>query len=92
MAHEMTKIKETANAHMRRDLAAGGKWACVCEACSGMRSLTGMDKVMEVRPLVRDIQAVEDQLQGLPEGAERDAVLEKYYALHDQLAEVMAQA
>jgi hypothetical protein len=91
MDHEMSKIKATANAHMRRDMAASGKWACGCEACTEMRSLTGMDKVMEVRPLVREIQQIEDQVQGMPEGPAREALLEQCYALHDKLAEIMAQ-
>jgi hypothetical protein len=27
----MSQINATANAHMRRDIEGGGKWACQCE-------------------------------------------------------------
>jgi hypothetical protein len=46
MADNMSQISATANAHMRRDIEAGGKWACQCEACHELRSLIGMEKVL----------------------------------------------
>ena len=87
----MTEIKATASAHMRRDLETGAKWACECEACGQIRSLVGMEKVLEVRPLVRAIEQVSAQLDGLPPGPERQRLLEEYLGLHDKLAEVMAE-
>jgi len=87
----MSQIKATANAHMRRDIEAGGKWVCECEACHGIRSLMGMEKMLDVRPLVRDIQQAMEQLQGLPDGPERRILQQRYLTLNDQLADVMAK-
>ena len=86
MANEMSQIKVIANAHMRRD---GDNWACTCEACHAIRSLMGVDKVLAVRPLVREIQLIEDRLPDLTDGPEKSALEEQYRKLHDQLAEVM---
>jgi hypothetical protein len=91
MINEMSQIKATANAHMRRDIDAGGKWACECEACHGIRSLMGMEKMLDARPLVREIQQIKGQLHGLPDGPEIRSLQEKYFKLHDQLADVMAK-
>jgi hypothetical protein len=91
MATEMGKMKATANDHMRRDIEAGRKWICECEPCREMRSLVGMDKLLDVRPLVREIGDIEDQLNGLPDGPEMRTLLEKYLALHDKLADAMAK-
>jgi hypothetical protein len=91
MAGNMSQINATANAHMRRDIEAGGKWACQCEACHELRSLIGMEKVLNVRPLVREIEQTEKRLQPLPDGLERRSLLELYLKLHDRLAEVMAK-
>lgn len=88
MSTEMSRLKETANAHMRRDLAAG-EWTCACEACHGIRSLMGMDKVLLVRPLVRELQDLEDRLGETPAGAEKDRLHAEYLKLHDRLAAVM---
>jgi hypothetical protein len=87
----MSRIKATANEHMRRDMEGGGKWICACEACRELRSLVGMDRVLNVRPLVRAIRQTEEQLHGLPNGSERQILLDKYFKLHDQLADVMAK-
>jgi hypothetical protein len=91
MADNMSQISATANAHMRRDIEAGGKWTCQCEACRELRSLIGMERVLEVRPLVREIEQTEKRLKPLPDGLERQSLLEHYLKLHDRLAEVMAK-
>jgi hypothetical protein len=91
MALEMSLLKTTANAHMRRDLEAGGKWVCECEACRAIRDLVGMEKVLEVRPLVREIQLLEGRLDGLPDGPQRRSLLEQYLELHDKLADAVAK-
>ena len=49
MINQMDQFKATANAHMRRDMEAGWKWVCQCEACKQIRSLIGMEKTLEVR-------------------------------------------
>ena len=87
----MKDIKETATAHMRRDLEGGGTWACQCDACFNFRSLVGMEKTLEVRPLVRAIEQAGSQLDGLPPGPERQRLLEEYLGLHDKLAAVMVE-
>jgi hypothetical protein len=87
----MKEIKTTASAHMRRDLEAGGKWMCRCEACAQLRSLVGVEKVLDMRPLIRAIEQTEAQLDGLPPGPERQRLLEQYLELYDRLAEVMAE-
>ena len=91
MVTEMSQIKATADAHIRRDLALTRKWICECGPCREMRSLVGMDKVLDVHPLIREIGQVEDQLRDLPEGPEMQALSEHYLSLHDQLAEAMAK-
>jgi hypothetical protein len=91
MSNSMKEIKETATAHMRRDLEVGAEWACQCEACVNFRSLVGMEKTLEVRPLVRAIEDMSAQLDGLPPGPERLRLLEQYLGLHDKLADVMAE-
>jgi hypothetical protein len=87
----MKEIKATASAHMRGDMEAGAKWTCQCEACANFRSLVGMEKVLEMRPLVRAIEQLDAELDGLPPGPERQALLERYFGLHDKLAEVMSE-
>jgi hypothetical protein len=87
----MSRIKATASAHMRRDVALGRKWICVCDSCKEFRALVGMAKVLEVRPLVREINEIEDQMQAAPDGPELQAHLQRYEAIHDQLAEMMAR-
>ena len=91
MAHEMSQFRATANAHMRRDLEVGATWSCQCEACGHFRSLVGVEKVLDVRPLVRSIEQMSAQLDGLPPGPERQVLLEQCFRLHDQLAEVIAE-
>jgi hypothetical protein len=87
----MKEIKATATEHMRRDLDAGAKWTCQCEACVQIRSLVGVDKMLDVRPLVRAIEQMSTQLDGLPTGPERQRLWEQYLRLHDQLAAVIAE-
>lgn len=90
MTNAMSEIKATATAHMRNDLETGAKWVCDCEACANIRALIGLDRTLEVRPLVRAIQDAGGRLETLSPGPERTAVLEQYLGLHDKLAEVMA--
>jgi hypothetical protein len=87
----MKEIKATATDHMRRDLDAVGKWVCACEACVQVRSLVGMEKVLGMRPLVREIEYLSSQLDELPAGPERQQVLERYLGLHDKLADAVAE-
>jgi hypothetical protein len=92
MAHEMSQLRATANEHLRRDTDAGGKWVCSCQACHQIRSLVGMEKTLEVRPLVREIEEIEQQLVGLQDGPEKRSVLNRYFKLYDQLADLMAKS
>ena len=87
----MSQFHETANAHMRSDMEAGGKWVCDCEACRQMRSLIGMEKTLDVRPLVREISEIEEQLRGTLDDPERRTLLDRYFKLCDELADVMAK-
>lgn len=91
MAETMKQFKQTANAHMRRDMEKGGKWVCNCEACHEIRSLLGMDKMLGIRPLIRELQDISAQLEGMPEGEERSRLVQQYQNLHDRLAEEMAK-
>jgi hypothetical protein len=91
MADQMGQFKATADAHLRRDLEAQGKWTCDCEACRAIRSLEGVDKVVAVRPLVREILKTEDRIEELPDGAEKQGLVELYHNLHDKLADEMSK-
>jgi hypothetical protein len=87
----MMEIKATATEHMRRDLDAVAKWVCMCEACIQVRSLVGVEKVLGVRPLIREIERMSTELDGLPAGTERERLFEQYLGLHDQLATAIAE-
>ena len=91
MTDQMSQFKATANVHMRSAVEAGRKWDCACEACGEIRSLMGMEKTLEMRPLVREIQALENRLDELQEGEEKSTLRERYLTLYDQLAAVMAK-
>jgi hypothetical protein len=94
MSEAMNQFKATAQAHMRRDLEVGTQWICECEACRGIRSLVGMEKMLDVRPLIREIQETEDRLKQLPDGSpgrEKQRLQEHYLKLYDRLAEEMAK-
>ena len=91
MEHDMVHLKELANDHMLRDIEAGGQWVCECEACRDIRSLIGVEKMLEVRPLVREVQEVEERLHDLPEGPEKRIMQSQYVYLQDKLAEVVAK-
>lgn len=91
MAQGMSQVKATAYAHMNRDMKAGGTWACACEACESHRALVGMDKVLAIWPLVRDIEAVGRQLDGLPDGPEQRVLQERYHQLYETLATTVAR-
>ncbi len=91
MPSVMTQMRTVANAHMKHNMKAGRKWVCECEDCRGLRSLVGVHKMLAVRPLVREIADVEEQLGELPHGQETSELLGRFLALHDKLADVMAQ-
>lgn len=76
---------------MQRDIEAGRKWTCECESCHEIRSLVGMEKMLEVRPLAREIRQIEDQLQSMPNGPEMQDLMQRYLALYDKLAAVVAK-
>jgi len=88
---QMGQFKATANAHMQRDLKAGPKWVCTCEACPAVRSLVGMDKSLGVGPLVRQIRDLEERLDQAPDARARQSLLDRYFRLYDQLAEEMGK-
>jgi hypothetical protein len=87
----MTEFKATASEHLSRDLEAGGTWVCACEACTHMRSLSGVQKMIAVRPLVRAIEQTAALLEGMPPSPDRERVLRQHLELHDQLAAVMVR-
>lgn len=89
--NEMSRMKEAVRAHVQRDLGSIGQWICKCEDCNEMRSLIGVQKMFDVRPLVREISGIENRLSDMPEGAERGALTQEYLLLLDQLADVMAK-
>ena len=91
MTPTMSQIKATANAHIRRDVLLTRKWICECDACREMRSLVGIEKLFDVRPLVREIEQIEAQLGTSPEGPEMESLLEQYLLAYDKLAEAMAK-
>jgi hypothetical protein len=87
----MKEFKATATEHMRRDLDAVAKWVCACEACVQVRSLVGVDKMLEVRPLIREIERLGAELDSVPPGPDRQQLFERYLALHDKLAAAIAE-
>lgn len=89
--HNMSEMRATANEHIRRDMEAGRKWTCQCQDCHEVRSLIGVEKTLDVRPLVRKILRLEEQLEKMPDGPDMQAVLDEYLKAHDELAEVMAR-
>src|SRR5262245_15127762 len=91
MPSEMSKFREIVEAHMLRDEQENGKWTCDCEACVHMRSLTGIRKALDVRPLVREIRQTEERFEQLPDGPERKRLEEHFFNLHDRLASVIAK-
>jgi hypothetical protein len=91
MNDSMRELKETATAHMSRDMKAKRKWLCTCEACREIRALMGMDKLLGVWPLVRTLERMEEQLEKLPEGEEKQALRAQCEAAYDQLAREMAR-
>jgi hypothetical protein len=94
MPDAMNEFMATAHSHMRRDIqlgGAGGKWVCECEACREIRSLVGMEKMLRIRPLVREIEETEERLEGLANGFEKQRLQEQYLKLQDKLADEMAK-
>jgi hypothetical protein len=90
MSSLMSQYKATANAHMRQEMERG-QWVCQCEACHAIRSLVDLDKMLAVRPLVRELQQAGERLAEIPEGPERRNYLEHYLKLHDRLADELAK-
>jgi hypothetical protein len=91
MSNTMTEFKATADSHMVRDIAAGGEWNCQCEACHGIRSLTGLDKILKVRTFVRRINELKNELAQMPEDAEKQNTFASYLKLQEELAAEMAR-
>ena len=50
-----------------------------------------MEKTLEVRQLVRELEEIEERLSGLPDGSMKQNLLERYLKLYDQLADEMAK-
>ncbi|HEV8000724.1 MAG TPA: hypothetical protein VGP63_12645, partial [Planctomycetaceae bacterium] len=89
--HNMSEMRATANAHLRRDMEAGGKWTCECKDCHEVRSLIGVEKTLDVRPLVRKILKLEEQMEEMPDGPDKRLLLDEYLKAYDELAEVMSR-
>jgi hypothetical protein len=89
--HTMSEMRATANAHIKRDMEAGRKWVCQCQDCHEIRSLVGVEKTLDVRPLVRRILRIEEQLEGMPDGPDMRALLDEYLKVYDELADVMSK-
>jgi len=87
----MNEFKATASEHLKRDLEDRGKWVCQCDACVHIRSLMGVEKMLDARPLVRALEQTGAELEGLAPGPDRDRVLRRYLDLHDKLAAVIAE-
>jgi hypothetical protein len=90
MSVTMKEMKQTATEHMWRDMKTAGKWVCMCEPCREIRALMGMDKLLGVWPLVRQLQDAGGQLDDLPDGPEKQLARQQYLTLFDRLAEQMA--
>lgn len=91
MSGSMREFKEIATAHVWRDMQTARKWICMCDACCEIRALTGMEKLLGIWPLVRALQDIEAQLDGMPDGPEKKALQEQHDKLYDQLAADMAR-
>jgi hypothetical protein len=91
MNKSMREFKDTAMAHMSREMKAGSRWRCACEACGEIRALLGMDKLLGVWPLVRALEQLLDEMDHMPDGPEKDACRTRSDVLYDQLAAEMAR-
>jgi hypothetical protein len=91
MVNEMRQLNDTARAHMNRDTESSGKWMCTCEACRNVRSLVGMEKVLDIWPIVNELRRAEERLSQLPEGPEKQHLAERWSGLQDQLAMQVAK-
>jgi hypothetical protein len=89
--NNMSEMRATANEHIRRDMQAGRKWVCECQDCHEIRALIGVEKTLDVRPLVRRILRLEETLERMPDGPDMELLLEEYLKAYDELAEVMAK-
>ena len=91
MVSEMSQMNVTANQHIRRDTENGGDWDCDCDSCQQIRSLTGMNKMFDVWPIVRKVRQIEEKLPALPNGPEKRNLQEAHNQLFDKLADLMAR-
>lgn len=91
MADAMTQFKLTADEHMARDIGTSGTWTCDCEPCRNIRSLIGLDKVLAIRPLIRELNDLKERIARLPECVERGQLVERSMRLQDRLAAEMAK-
>jgi hypothetical protein len=90
MINEMSRVNETSRAHMQRDMGTAGQWTCDCSECHEVRSLIGIEKVLQVWAAVRELDAAEVQLSRIPDGSEKQGVWAHYLTLLDQLAAKVA--
>jgi hypothetical protein len=87
----MRDLKDTATAHMTRDMRAGGKWRCDCEACREIRALMGMDKLLGIWPLIRALEQLHSEIEEMRESPEKQARRGEWEKLYDELAAEMAR-
>jgi hypothetical protein len=59
--------------------------------CVQVRALVGVEKVLGVRPLIREIERMSAELDGLAPGPDRQRLFEQYLGLHDRLAVLIAE-
>ena len=50
-----------------------------------------MEKMIGIRPLVREIEKTEDRLRALPDGPEKFSLRDRYLRLLDELADELAK-
>jgi hypothetical protein len=86
---EVSDLKATANSHMRRDIEQSGKWLCECGACRQIRSLIGVDKMLDVWPLIRAIEQNNHRCECLADGPEKQRLIAQCLDLYDKLAAAM---
>ena len=91
MVSEMSQMNVTANEHIRRDTENGGNWDCDCDSCQNVRSLTGINKMFDVWPIVRKVRQIEDTLPAMPDGPEKRNLQDAHNQLFDKLADLMAR-
>jgi hypothetical protein len=68
---EISDVEATANSHMRRDIEQSGKWLCECNACRHILSLIGVDKTLDIWPLIRAIAQNNQRCECVADGPEK---------------------